>query len=352
MGCLAAVLAAAHTLSAHALAAPAREPAPKPAAVKAQASAQSPALDQRVAAINGAAFVDGKPSVAMLLRAQAWLARAHFSPGAVDGRLGSNLSHVVEAYQYARNLPPSRVIDQATWERLSREPSSSAPVARAYTITAKDLAGPFAPDVGSDLIKLAALPSGPLYTTPLEALAARFHMTQDRLAALNLGIDFKTAGARIVVLDVAPPPFRKGDIASIRISKSAELVAAFDAQDRLIAAYPATVGSKERPSPSGLHKVVSVSLPASYVYDPSRLTWGPRTHAKFTIKPGPKGPIGTVWIALDAPTYGIHGSPKAEAIGKTASHGCVRLTNWDAENLATGVSRGVTVEFRGNRPAA
>jgi len=171
-------------------------------------------------------------------------------------------------------------------------------------------------------------------------------------AALNPGADFRTAGVPIAVIDAAPTPFRKGEIASIRISKSAELVAAFDAKDHLLAAYPATVGSRERPSPSGVHRVVSVSLPASYVYDPARLTWGPRSHAKFTIKPGPKGPIGTVWIALDAPTYGIHGSPKAEMIGKSASHGCVRLTNWDAENLAAGVSRGVKVEFRGERPAA
>jgi lipoprotein-anchoring transpeptidase ErfK/SrfK len=280
------------------------------------------------------------------------LARAHFSPGAIDGRPSANLTHVVTAYQHARGLEPSRVIDQATWDLLAVEPSSSRPVAKLYTITTKDLAGPFAPDVGSDLVKLAALPRGPLYTGPREALAARFHMAQDRLAALNPGVDFKTAGVRIVVIDAAPAPFRKGDVASIRISKSVDLVAAFDVKGRLLATYPATVGSKERPSPSGLHKVVSVSLPASYVYDPARLTWGPRKHVKFTIKPGPKGPIGTVWIALDARTYGIHGSPKAELIGKTASHGCVRLTNWDAENLAAGVSPGVKVEFRGTRPTA
>lgn len=347
MGFLGLALAAPPALMSPALASPALLPS---SSVAPQAQALLPA--QRVAAINAAAFVDGKPSVAMLLRAQALLARARFSPGAIDGRAGSNLAHVVTAYQYARGLKPTKVIDQATWDRLAAEPSSARPVAKLYTITPQDLAGPFAPDVGSDLVKLAALPHGPLFTTPLEALAARFHMTEDRLAALNPGVDFKTAGARIVVIDAAPAPFRKGDVVSVRISKSAALVAAFDAKDRLVAAYPATVGSTDRPSPSGVHKVVSVSLPASYVYDPSRLTWGPRTHAKFTIKPGPKGPIGTVWIALDAPTYGIHGSPKAEMIGKTASHGCVRLTNWDAEHLASGVSRGVMVEFRGERPAA
>lgn len=318
----------------------------------AKAPPPAPSSAQRVAAINDAAFVKGKPSVAMLLRAEAMLARAHFSPGAIDGRMSANLTHVVTAYQHARGLEPTQVLDQATWDLLALEPTSSRPLAKLYTITAGDVAGPFAPDVGSDLVKLAALPRGPLFTTPLEALAARFHMDRDRLAALNPGVDFKTAGVQIVVIDAVPAPFRKGDVASIRISKSADLVAAFDAKGRLLAAYPATVGSRERPSPHGVHKVVSVSLPASYVYDPARLSWGPRKHAKFTIKPGPKGPIGTVWIALDAPTYGIHGAPRAETIGKAASHGCVRLTNWDAENLAAGVSPGVTVEFRGERPAA
>jgi lipoprotein-anchoring transpeptidase ErfK/SrfK len=319
--------------------------APQTPSLPRAAAANDPA--RRAETINSAAFVEGKPSVAMLLRAEAMLARAHFSPGAIDGRASSNLTHAAAAYQHARGLEPTRVIDQTTWDLLALEPSSSRPVAKVYTITPKDLAGPFAPDVGADLVKLAALPQGPLFANPLEALAARFRMTQARLAALNPGVDFRTPGARIVVIDAAPPPFRKGEIASIRISKSASLVAAFDAKGRVLAAYPATVGSKERPSPSGVHKVISVSLPASYVYDPARLTWGPRSHAKFTIKPGPKGPVGTVWIALDAPTYGIHGSPRAEMIGKTASHGCVRLTNWDAENLAGGVAHGVMVEFRG-----
>jgi lipoprotein-anchoring transpeptidase ErfK/SrfK len=321
--------------------APAAAHAPPPRA------ATAAVVNQRVAAINAARFAPGKPSVAVLLRAQAWLARARFSPGAIDGRTGANLVHVVKAYQYARGLPASGAIDQATWDRLAREPSSALPAARLYVITARDVAGPFAPDVGSDLLKLAALPAGPQFSTPLEALAARFHMSQDRLAALNPGVDFRRAGVPIVVIDAAAAPFRKGDVRSIRVSKTADLVAAFDAKGRLLAAYPATVGSKERPSPSGVHQVVSVSLPASYVYDPARLTWGPRAHRKFTIKPGPKGPVGTVWIALNAPSYGIHGSPRAELIGKSASHGCVRLTNWDAENLASGVSPGVTVAFRG-----
>ena len=312
-------------------------------------------MARRVAAINAAALPadarDGAPirSVALLIRAQALLARARFSPGVIDGRAGSNLAHVLEAYQIARGLPATGTLDARTWRRLLAEPTSARPVARLYAITAADVAGPFAPDVGEDLVKMAALPRGPLYSSPLEVLAARFHTTSDRLAALNPGVDFRKAGTRIVALDGAPTPFRKGDVAEIRISKGKALAAAFDAKGRLLAVYPATVGSRDRPSPTGLHKVASVSLPASYVYDPTRLAWGPRAHGKFTIKPGPKGPIGTVWIALDKPTYGIHGSPRAETIGKTASHGCVRLTNWDAEALAAGVGPGAKVSFLESR---
>ncbi len=304
-----------------------------------------------MAAINAAAFDAARPpSVAVLLRVQALLGRARFSPGAVDGRPGSNLAHVLAAYQVTHGLKESGALDAATWTRLLHEPSAARPAARAYAITAQDTAGPFAPDVGEDLVKLAALPQGPLFANPLEALAARFHMSRDRLAALNPAVDFRKAGSRILVMDAAPAPLRKGQVASIRVSKGKALAAAFDAAGALLAVYPATVGSTGRPSPSGAHKVASVSLPASYVYDPSRLAWGPRDHGKFMIKPGPKGPVGTVWIALDAPTYGIHGSPRAEMIGKTASHGCVRLTNWDAESLAAGVRPGVLVTFQGQRP--
>jgi lipoprotein-anchoring transpeptidase ErfK/SrfK len=216
-------------------------------------------------------------------------------------------------------------------------------------VTPQDVAGPFSADVGEDFVKLAALPDGPQFTSPLEALAERFHMSQALLSALNPGQDFKTAGSRIVVVDAASPPFRKGDVASITVSKANAEASAFDANGKLIAFYPATVGSTERPSPQGVHKVNGVAEHTSYVYDPKKLHWGPKSHGKLVIKPGPNGPVGTVWIDLNAPSYGIHGSPDPDKIGKTASHGCVRLTNWDAEALAAGVKPGVKVTFEGKR---
>ena len=144
-------------------------------------------------------------------------------------------------------------------------------------------------------------------------------------------------------------PLAKGDVARIEVSKAKAEVTAYDDKGQILAIYPATVGSKERPSPSGSHRVNGVAWNTDYVYDPAKLHWGPRSHGKLHIKPGPNNPVGVVWIALNAPSYGIHGTPDPTTIGKTASHGCVRLTNWDAVALAQGVKPGVMVDFVGVR---
>ena len=170
------------------------------------------------------------------------------------------------------------------------------------------------------------------------------------LAALNPGVDFTKAGSVIVVAsEPGAPQFAKGDVKRIEVSKAHAEVTAYGADDKVLAIYPATVGSTERPSPSGTHKILGVAWNTDYTYDPSKLKWGPRSHGKLHVKPGPNGPVGVVWIALNAPDYGIHGTPDPSKIGKTASHGCVRLTNWDATALAHGVKPGVEVQFVGTR---
>lgn len=283
------------------------------------------------------------------LRAQALLARARFSPGVADGRFGSNFKHAIAAYQTARALPASGTIDAQTWQTLLAEPTAVQPSAREYTITGADVAGPFAPDVGEDFVKQAALPDGPQFTNPTEALAERFHMSQDLLRAINPGANFGAAGTRIIVIDDQPPAFAKGEVARIDITKSDASAMAFDQAGKLIAFYPATVGSTERPSPVGTHKVNGVATNPTYTYDPAKLKWGPRHAGKLVIKAGPNNPVGMVWIDLNAPSYGIHGTPEPDKIGKTASHGCVRLTNWDAQALAAGVRPGTVVQFIGKR---
>jgi lipoprotein-anchoring transpeptidase ErfK/SrfK len=333
--------------------------APRAAAV-AQPSVQS--LAGEIDLINRAdpdsAGATQTPSVAgakdqapnpLAIRAQAMLARARFSPGVADGQFGTNFKHALTAYQKARGVPGSGTIDSQTWKMLSAEPASQPPVARVYAITPADIAGPFAADVGEDFVKLAALPIGPQFTTIVEALAERFHMSQGLLRALNPQANFSAAGTNLIVVDDAAPAFARGDVARVDVSKSNASVRAFDRSDKLVAFYPATVGSTERPSPSGTHKVVGVANNPTYTYDPARLAWGPRSAGKLVIKPGPNNPVGAVWIDLNAPSYGIHGTPDPDKIGKTASHGCVRLTNWDAQALAAGVKPGVVVKFIGNR---
>ena len=119
---------------------------------------------------------------------------------------------------------------------------------------------------------------------------------------------------------------------------------AYDAQDRLVAAYPATIGSAENPSPSGTHQVEAIAANPVYYYNPNNFVQGDNTEP-LELPPGPNNPVGTMWIDLSQPSYGIHGTPEPSKIDKTASNGCVRLTNWDAEELATLVDPGVTVEF-------
>ncbi|HEX4179645.1 MAG TPA: L,D-transpeptidase family protein, partial [Caulobacteraceae bacterium] len=198
-----------------------------------------------------------------LIRVEVLLDRAGFSPGVIDGLAGSNAAHALAAFQDHARLPAKGGLDPATWAALAKD---ARPVVQPYTITAQDVAGPFAPDVGEDFVKLAALPRGPLYTSPEEALAERFHMSQPLLKALNPGADFTKAGTVILVAAPGAAPLAKGQVARIMVSKAKEQVSAFDADGRLLAVYPATVGSTERPSPHGRHKVKGVAFDPPYVY--------------------------------------------------------------------------------------
>ena len=171
-------------------------------------------------------------------------------------------------------------------------------------------------------------------------------MSEALLATLNPGADFARPGTRIVVTDVPQKP-RHTPVAKVVIDKNARTLSAFDAEGNLVAFYPASIGSAEKPAPSGEFKVKAVAHNPTYHYDPRFAFKGVKAKHKFTIQPGPKNPVGLVWIDLTAPSYGIHGTPAPEKIGKTESHGCIRLTNWDALDLAGMVHRGTVVAFVG-----
>ncbi len=275
-----------------------------------------------------------------LVRIKVLLDRAHFSPGVVDGYDGDNVRKAVSAYQAAHGLEVTGLADDALLTRL--ELADASPALVAYVITQEDVAGPFV-DVPSGLDEMARL-DRLAYEDAAEAIAEKFHMDEDLLRTLNPNVDFTSAGTEIVVANAGGE--LNGAVASIEIDTREQAVRAFNEAGQLMAFYPATVGSASAPSPSGTHSVRGVAFDPTYRYDPSRLpTFGDQGHGAVTIAGGPNNPVGAVWIALSADTYGIHGAPEPQLVSKTASHGCVRLTNWDAIELAHAVSAGVEVRF-------
>ena len=279
-----------------------------------------------------------------LLRVEVLLDRAGFSPGAIDGKTGSNLQHALAEFAGARGLASDGTVDQGVWNALTSQ--DTAPVMQTYQITDADEAGPFIGKPPKDYQALAKLPALS-YSDPVQELAEKFHMDQALLKALNPNIDFTKAGATILVAAPRPEP-RDLAVTRIEVDKTNNEVRAYDADGKILASYPASVGSSERPAPSGVFAVDAVAPHAAYYYDPDRLTFTPKgAKGKLKIAPGPNNPVGLIWIALTIPTYGIHGAPDPTLIGKRQSHGCVRLTNWDAVELGKSVKKGVIVDFVG-----
>lgn len=273
-----------------------------------------------------------------LVRLQILLDRSPFSPGVIDGLAGENTRQAIAAWRKANDMGEGDAADAALLQRLAA--GDRAPVMTTYVLTAADLAGPFSPPPGEDLAAQAA--AGANYASARERLAERFHLTEALLQGLNPGVDFRRPGQTIVVPAVADRPL--GEVAGIVVDKTERSARAFDASGRLLAFYPATIGSSERPAPSGTLRVLGVANEPDYTYDPAKLSYGPGDR-KFVIPAGPNNPVGSVWIDLSRDSYGIHGTPDPSKIAKTASHGCVRLTNWDAEQLAASVKPGVEVRF-------
>jgi len=137
----------------------------------------------------------------------------------------------------------------------------------------------------------------------------------------------------------------------IEVDKTAKVLRVFDRSQRLLAVYPATIGSDEKPAPSGQLTVTGVSKNPTYRYNPKYEFKGVRTAEPFTIKPGPNNPVGLVWIGLSREGYGIHGTPEPSKVSKTESHGCIRLTDWDALTLAAVTAKGTIVNFSGGEEA-
>lgn len=277
-----------------------------------------------------------RPEVAEL---QILLDRTGASPGVIDGKFGSNVDKALAAY---------REITGENLKSTDGEAIKQALLARGgeafttYTITPEDAAGPYVASVPADYGQKAKL-DHLSYTSVSEALAERFHMDEAYLKALNPEAVFTRPGTTIRIAKTGANV--TAAVARIVADKGKKQVRAYDAAGKIVAAYPATIGSGDTPSPTGTHAVARIALDPEYTYNPNLNFKQGENHSVLTIPPGPNGPVGSVWIALSKPTYGIHGTPDPSKIGKTESHGCVRLTNWDAQELAKIVKEGVTVEF-------
>jgi lipoprotein-anchoring transpeptidase ErfK/SrfK len=273
--------------------------------------------------------------VAAVIRLQVLLDRAGVSPGVIDGFMGDNVRKAIAAYEAIHGLPVDGALDADVVARIDTPEA----VVTEYAIVAEDAAGIVAP-LPADFAELAQRDSLG-YTSIREKLAERFHMDEDLLQAMNPEAAF-TPGEAILVAE--PGAKLDGAVARLEADKALGQLRAYDSAGALLAAYPATIGSADNPSPDGTHLVNAVVLEPNYTYNPENFVQGGNREV-LILPPGPNNPVGSVWIDLSEPTYGIHGTPEPSRIDKTRSHGCVRLTNWDAEELAGMVEAGVEVSF-------
>jgi lipoprotein-anchoring transpeptidase ErfK/SrfK len=309
-----------------------------------------------------------------VLKAQVLLDRAGFSPGVIDAKGGENFRKALSAFQRRHDLPVSGTLDRATWDKLIE--TASEPVVTEHEIKPADVKGPFVKSIPKDFEQMAEL-ERLSYTSPREVLAEKFHMSEELLKALNPKTSFDEPGRNILVADVARegsanarrdggrrgrkdpntgasqntgtsqegPNGGGAKAGRVEVNKTERSVQVFAADGSLLAYYPASVGSKEKPAPTGMFEVRAIAQNPTYRYNPEYAFKGQKAKEPVEIAPGPNNPVGLVWIALSLEGYGIHGTPDPEKISKSYSNGCVRLTNWDALALAKMVRRGMPVEF-------
>lgn len=282
----------------------------------------------------------GEPS-AVMLKAQILLGRLDISPGQINGRPGENARRAVAAFQRARGLEDTGYLDLTTWSELIG--ASPGPALVEYTVARDDVKGPFAGPLSDDMTELARL-RWLGYRSPTELLAAKFHVAESLLRLINDDMPLDRAGDVIVVPNVTTPG-QPGQVVRIEVDKQNREVRALGPAGEVVAFYPASLGPDQKPSPSGSYRVRRVVRYPIYRYNPRYELTPVDIKRTLKIAPGPNSPIGLVWIDFAKPTYGIHGTSDPAGIGRAASHGCVRLTNWDVLDLASRVRRGTEVVF-------
>ena len=299
-----------------------------------------------------------------VLRAQVILDHLGFSPSIIDGQEGQSYVAALRGFQEANGLAITGTLDEATLAKL--EQWCKIPATRVVVIPESFAAGPFVPDFPANAADQAKLPRLG-YRDLMEALAERFHTTPEVIASMNPDVPTLTAGSAIRVPNIPnadstvsgdDPRGWSDTLASLGVDadqkqadrvvvdKSEGVLKVFAADDRLIAQFPATMGSSKDPLPIGEWKIQGVSRNPDFHYNP-KLFWDVSNSKEAQLlNPGPNSPVGVVWIDLNKPHYGIHGTSEPHTIGRAESHGCIRLTNWDAARLAQMVKPGTPATFQ------
>ncbi|MEO1748571.1 MAG: L,D-transpeptidase [Pseudomonadota bacterium] len=282
--------------------------------------------------VHSGAGQNGKAALA-IAHVQILLDQRGFSPGVIDGRDTKRFQLALATHN--RERPDERLV-------VGLNRVSAGPHFITYELTKEDISGPFTPDIPELYVDQANLPRIG-FRNVVEMLAERFHMDEDYLRALNDGVDFEREGASIRVANIGR--YLQKRVTRIEADKAKLQVRAYAEDGKLIAAYPASIGSETTPSPTGTHRVKNKAQDPQYTYDPNGSAQPGLSRGLVRLPAGPNSPVGNAWIGLSKRTYGIHGTPEPSEIGITASVGCVRLTNWDALELARLVRRGVEVTF-------
>ncbi len=266
---------------------------------------------------------------------QALLDWHHHGVGPIDGYWGKNTRKAMQAFQKAKGLDITDKLNKETWDALTAsERLTRQPVLVSYKLTTEDI-NVKTTTIPADAEAKAKL-DGMYYESVLESLAEKFHMNENYLKSLNPESNFDIED-NIIVYNPGNP--NTTSVSRVVADKATETVYAYNDKGDMVASYPSTVGSTSTPSPTGTHKV------AVKVHEPN-YTYTDEKGSKLIIPPGPNNPVGSVWIGLSKPSYGIHGSPDPARISRQASAGCVRLTNWDALALLGVIKSDAVVEFQ------